>query len=254
MNIDRRMDLLKDALAEIPNLHKLVYDNAEFRLWKDKVSDILKDTFGGDSDEYRRFRPNVVTISTTYTTDDQLQKRYVSNLKDYEIALKSIIQKNEILGKPPEPKTTSEPETTKVFIAHGGKTEALAKLQSLVTALGVIPLMAEEEASEGRSVDQQVEWCLNNGDCAIILGTADDRDLKDGKLYPRRNVHIEIGRIQEKLPGKVIYLLEEGASFPSNISEKVYERFTQANMEKAFLKIVKELRAFGIIKTVTIRK
>ena len=61
-------------------------------------------------------------------------------------------------------------------------------------------------------------------------------------------------RIAQRLPDRVIYLLENGANFPSNIVEKVYERFTQDNMEKAQVKIVRELKSFGILKTAGIRK
>ena len=141
-------------------------------------------------------------------------------------------------------------ELPKTFIAHGGETEARSKLQKYLIALGVQPLIIEEESFEDRSVNQQVEHYLNQADCSIILGTADDKELEDGKLYPRRNVYIEIGRFQEKFPNRIIYLLEEGASFPSDISEKLYTRFTQDNMEKAFLRIVIELKAFGILKAV----
>jgi hypothetical protein len=140
-----------------------------------------------------------------------------------------------------------------IFIAHGKDKTPVEQLKNILSRFNIPSLVAEEEASEDRSANQQVDWCLENADCAIILGTADDKDLKDGKLYPRRNVHIEIGRVQERLPGKVIYLLEEGASFPSDITEKIHERFTEENMEEAFLKVAKELKAFGIIRAVSIR-
>jgi hypothetical protein len=42
-------------------------------------------------------------------------------------------------------------------------------------------------------------------------------------------------------------LKEEGCKFPSNITPKVWENFTQDNMENAFIKVAKELKAFGII-------
>jgi len=147
-------------------------------------------------------------------------------------------------------KEIEQTETPKAFIAHGGETEARNKLQKYLIALGVQPLIIEEESAEGRSVNQQVKHYLNQASCSIILGTADDKELKDGKLYPRRNVYIEIGRFQEKFPSRIIYLLEKGASFPSDISEKLYTRFTQDNMEKAFLRIAIELKAFGILKTI----
>ena len=44
------------------------------------------------------------------------------------------------------------------------------------------------------------------------------------------------------------YLLEEGTEFPSNIAPKVYERFTKNNLSKAFIAIVRDLRAFGILQ------
>lgn len=141
-------------------------------------------------------------------------------------------------------------EPPKVFIAHGGKSEARDKLCSFLSALGVIPLVIEKEPKEGRSVNQQVEYCLEQADCSIVLGTADDKELKDGKLYPRRNVHVEIGRFQERFPRRIIYLLEEGASFPSNISEKLYTRFSQQSMDEAFISVARELKAFGLLKAV----
>lgn len=138
-------------------------------------------------------------------------------------------------------------EQPKAFLAHGGKTEARDKLERFLEVLGVTSFIIDNEPKEGRSVNQQVEHYLSQADCAIVLGTADDNELKDGKLYPRRNVHIEIGRCQEKFPEKTIYLLEKGASFSSNISEKVYIPFTQNCMDEAFIAIVKELRNFGLI-------
>jgi predicted nucleotide-binding protein len=178
----------------------------------------------------------------------EYRKRQIGHAK---ATLSAILSELESFSLPAIQETTTSP---KVFIAHGGETKAISKLRDFLTALGIILLVAEKEPSEGRSVGEQVEWCLDNSDCAIILGTSDDKNLKDGKLYPRPNVCIEIGRVQERFPGKVIYLLEEGASFPSNITEKIYERFTQDNMEKAFLKTAKELKAFGITKATAIRR
>lgn len=144
--------------------------------------------------------------------------------------------------------TKSEPP--KAFIVHGGETRARNKLQRFLLALGVQPLIIEEEPKEGRSVDQQVEHYSKIADCAILLGTADDKELKDGKLYPRRNDFIEIGRFLEKFPMRIIYLQEEGASFPSIIAEKLRTPFTHDNMDEAFIVVARELKAFGLLKAV----
>ena len=57
-----------------------------------------------------------------------------------------------------------------------------------------------------------------------------------------------MGRCQERFPGRTIYLIEAETKYPSNISEKVWEEFSLECMDKAFIKIAKELTAFGFIK------
>ena len=136
----------------------------------------------------------------------------------------------------------------KAFIAHGGESNALAKLEEFLDALGVESLIVEKKPSEGRSINQNVERYLEQADCAIVLATKGDIDGQTGEFLPRGSILIEIGRFQERFSEKTVYLLEEDTRFPSNVNEKIWERFTQDNMERAFLKIVKELRAFGIIK------
>jgi len=68
------------------------------------------------------------------------------------------------------------------------------------------------------------------------------RDEKPDKV--EHNVIHEIGLAQKTHAGNIIYLLEEGVEFPSNIRPKVWESFNQDNMENVFVYIVKELRAF----------
>lgn len=154
-------------------------------------------------------------------------------------------------GEPLDESGATKSEPPKAFIVHGGETRARNKLQKFLIALGVQPLIIEEEPKEGRSVDQQVEHYSEMADCAILLGTADDKELKDGKLYPRRNDFIEVGRFLERFPRRIIYLQEEGASFPSIIAEKLRTPFTQDNMDEAFVVIARELRAFGILRMAT---
>jgi len=138
----------------------------------------------------------------------------------------------------------------KAFVAHGGESAARDKLQGFLVALGVTPIIVEEQPSEGRSKDKNVEHYLKQCDCAIILATKGDVDGQTGEFIPRGNILIETGRCQEILPDKMIYLLEEGTKFPTNIDEKVWVRFTNESMDKAFIKIAKELRAFGLIRSV----
>jgi len=137
-------------------------------------------------------------------------------------------------------------ESPKAFIAHGPRGRALEKTERFLRALGVEPLVVEEQPTKARALDDKVDGYLKGAHCVIILATGDD-EIK-GKVQPRQNVIHETGLAQKTHPERIIYLLEEGAEFPSNIAPKVHQRFRQENMEEAFMTIARELREFGQIK------
>jgi len=242
MNKKEAIQFLRETLKSIPELARLGPYNYEYQLWHKTVEGVLEGVFGEDSSEYKDFKNAFLHVST-----GDSQREYGTDLKMRETAILSIIKKHEILGIEEKPASMAG-SPPKTFIAHGGKSEAREKLYRFLIALNVTPLVIEEEPREGRSINEQVDYYSEQADCTIILGTADDKELKDGKLYPRRNAYIEIGRFQEKFPNKIIYLLEEGASFPSNISEKLYTHFTQESMDEAFITMARELTAFGMLQ------
>jgi predicted nucleotide-binding protein len=133
-----------------------------------------------------------------------------------------------------------------IFISHGRDSKALQKLERFIRTLGLNPIIVKNEPSRGGAVDDVIEENMKKCACAVILATKDDE--VGGRWQPRPNVIHEIGLGQEKLKNSLIYLKEHGCEFPSNVSPKIWENFTQENMEDAFLKVVKELRAFGIVQ------
>src|SRR4030042_104146 len=158
-----------------------------------------------------------------------------------------------IEGEDPEKEITAvriSREDKRVFKSHGGETKALVKIERFLRGLGITPVIVKHEPSLGKSLDdlveEQMEACL----AVIILATKDDTIKNEkGEEYfqPRPNVIHEIGLAQEKVKERIIYLKEGGCKFPSNIAPKVWENFTQDNMENAFIKVGKELKAFGIV-------
>ncbi|MDY7018714.1 MAG: hypothetical protein SU899_01365 [Chloroflexota bacterium] len=94
------IELLKQALNEIPNLKKLDHSNQEFKLWRDKVLDIIR--AGLDAHDKNRFsRPVPKRIDWSWVSGNnsaQDRAQYLEDLDKYETALKSIIQKYELLG------------------------------------------------------------------------------------------------------------------------------------------------------------
>ena len=215
-----------------------------FTKWCSETEYGLIEIFGEDSRELKNFK-DAASYPSLKGTKTQLT-RY-----RYRIMLRAAAEIDAILSSIEEhgiPEIHESAVPPQVFIAHGGKTAARDKLQDFLTALGVTPTIVEEQPSQGRSKDKNVEYYLKQCDCAIILATKGDVDGRTGEFIPRGNILNEIGRCQEIFPNRMVYLLEEGVKFPTNIDEKVWERFTEESMDKAFIKIAKELRAFGLLK------
>lgn len=98
MDLSKTLELLKDALDEVPSLQKLRYDNGMWDLWYYKVIDILKAGFGQDSDEYKRFVESWQP-KRRVETPFELQRWYTQKVIKRAAALLSVIQKYEILGE-----------------------------------------------------------------------------------------------------------------------------------------------------------
>ena len=247
MDKKQAIESLKQALTEIPNLKELDYDNEYFQLWFDKVKQVISSALGKNDLNTFISTDLPIPVIDSLTPPTVRQNHYIKRLGAYEVNIKKIIQKYELLGFDTKPSTM--PETPpKAFISHGKESVALNKLEEFLRALGIEPLVVKEQPSLDKTVDDKVNYYLSQADFAIILATGDDKI--EGKLHPRQNVIHEIGLAQKTHAGKITYLLEEGTEFPSNISPKVWEPFKKKNMMNAFLHIAKELRAYGILRAV----
>lgn len=261
MDIKDVISHLKHSLEQLRDDDSVTqFKGGTFSAWKGNVRAILVNGLGSRAnlllyqfDMATRFLP--MPESVVIPGYEEINYTYIfeQKLPNVRTTLENIIWQLETFGEPYVP-PKAEGNIPKAFIAHGPKSNPLEKLRRFLTALGIQPLIIEEEPSEGRSINEQVEFYLDEADCAIVFGTADDEELKDGKLYPRRNVCIEIGRFQERFPNRIVYILEEAASLPSNISEKIYARFTPDSMDEAFIKTVLELRAFDLLRAARIDK
>lgn len=242
------IEILKQELLKIPRLRQLAPDNQEFTLWREKVINVIN--AGLAADDRTRFslavpiRLDWSWLQTNRLAQADAQAKYIEDLNSCETALKSIIQKYEILGLETAQSTVAEP-IVKAFISHGKESVALSKVKEFLSALGIEPVSVRKQPSLDKTLDDKVDYYLNQADFVVILATGDD--VVDGKRQPRQNVSHEIGLAQKTHAGKIIYLLEEEAEFSSNIGPKVWEPFNQNNMENVFVYIVGELRAFGVL-------
>jgi len=163
-----------------------------------------------------------------------------------DIALGKIDTKTgELLDKP----GVTRSETPKAFVAHEGETEQLRKLRDFLDALGIRYFIAEAEASDGRSIEGQVDWTQAQADFAICLATKGKAiNKKTGKHYMGLNVADELGRARGVFENRVILLVQKGVEVHTNIREIVWAPFTTQRMDEALIKIIKELRNWGFIQ------
>jgi hypothetical protein len=99
MDQRRAIELLRQALKEIPHLKELHHNDQEVKLWYDKVLDII--IAGLDTSDWMKFLSygEATSVDIRSLSDSALQRHYLERLEGYETALKSIIQKYEILGE-----------------------------------------------------------------------------------------------------------------------------------------------------------
>ncbi len=243
MDKKEAIEFLRQCLKETPTIRAL-HDDQKFALWESKVRDILEKYF--TEVDLNDFRYTRTTYTLTFSdTAKAKQDEYTNNVNQLETGLKKIIQRYEILGVEIKPATIAGIQP-RAFISHGGESIALTKIERFLSELGVEPLIVKDKPTLDKDLPDKVDSYLNQADFVIILATGDDEIV--GKRQPRQNVIHEIGLAQKTHAGKIIYLLEEGAEFPSNISPKVRESFNQDNMENVFLRIVIELRALKILR------
>jgi predicted nucleotide-binding protein len=146
-------------------------------------------------------------------------------------------------------------EPPKAFIAHEGETRALTMLKEFLEALGIQYFIAESKASDGRSIEKQVDWTQSKADFAICLATKGKAiNKKTGKHYMAPNIIDELGRARQVFRNKIILLVQKGVEPHTNIKEIVYETFTTTNMENAFIKIIKEIKNWGFLTTGKIKE
>jgi len=255
MDSDEAIAIAEEALQKVSSLRSKSPFSAEHVEFIQTTGLELARIFGPDSVVVRNFRQIPYSLrgshplySLNYEREIASKKieAYLQGLDMAEGVLQSARDQLDKYGVEQMLKDSRlKVSGARIFISHGTQTQALEKVERFVRALGLEPIIVVRTASEGMAVDDLVDTRMDECDGAIILATADDEI--DDRWQPRPNVIHEIGLAQEKYENRVIYLKESGCEFPSNIRPKVWESFSQENMEAAFEKISKELHAFGFI-------
>jgi len=148
------------------------------------------------------------------------------------------------------PGDSTQNKSPAVFIAHGGRgsNRYLPKVKKFLTSLGLYPVVVEDMPNIGVSLQTKVQLYAEVCNAAIILLTAEDITTK-GEARVRPNVDHEVGMLQlsQQIGNRIIYLKETRVILPTNYRERSWHELSNNNIEEIFIKIIEELKAFGMI-------
>lgn len=135
---------------------------------------------------------------------------------------------------------------TKIFISHGKFNPAFNKIETFIRALGCLPIYDINEPTEGKTINQHIDSLIQKADFYIVLASSETTN-DSGKKLPNHNVIIEYDRLIQSKIDRMVVFLEEGCFMPSIVQEVIYIPFTNECMDKAFTKLVAELKIQNLL-------
>ena len=147
-----------------------------------------------------------------------------------------------------EPKKELPISSNKIFIVHGRDHNLLTQVENVLRALGLEPIILQEQANIGKTIIEKIEECTDVGFGIVLYTPCDEGRLKseDGELKSRarQNVVLEHGYLMAKLGReRVCCLVSKNVEFPSDIQGLGYIPANDFDQWK--YKIAKELKAAG---------
>jgi len=236
---------LQEFIDAAGRLRGLDHGSADWALWEDEVHGYLQSRV--DQQAATDFQNKLHNVTPVFLGPIAFHSDYVRALDSAVVHLEVVKARVERGKYDPAPKIQLIPvnRPASIFIAHSGEPAALFRLTRFLEALGVKPVVAEWLPFKGRQVPEQARSAMDGCAAAIVFATA--ADAVGGRKQPGRGALIETGILQERFGSKVIYLVEEGAELGPMADGFANESFRQDCLEKAFHRIVVELKAHKII-------
>jgi predicted nucleotide-binding protein len=229
-----------DAAGRLRGRHRT---SAEWALWEDEVYRYLRREIDQQAatDFHNKMHAGFSWASADASQEDM---RFVDKAVVHLQVVKARVDRGEYDAE--SPGDLVRPATPRsVFIAHSGEPAALFRLRRFLEALGVRPVIAEWLPFRGQQVPDHARSSMDGCDAAIVFATA--ADAVGERRQPGRGLFTETGILQERFGEKVIYLVEEGVELGPMLDSYAREFFTQECLERAFYRVVVELKEYEII-------
>jgi len=137
----------------------------------------------------------------------------------------------------------------KVFIVHGHDNETKQEVARFIEQIGLQTIILHEQANNGMTIIEKIEYYTNEANFAIVLYTPCDKGKSSketalAKYRARQNVVFEHGYLMAKIGRKNVYALVKGEiETPSDISGVVYTPLDSVGGWKS--KLLIELKSCG---------
>ncbi len=135
----------------------------------------------------------------------------------------------------------------KVFIVHGHDNETKQEVARFIEQIGLETIILHEQANNGMTIIEKIEYYTNEANFAIVLYTPCDKgksakETALAKYRARQNVVFEHGYLMAEIGRKNVCALVKGEiETPSDISGVVYTPLDSASGWKQ--QLIRELKA-----------
>jgi len=141
-------------------------------------------------------------------------------------------------------------DSKEVFIVHGHNETVKAQLKSLLSALGLQPIILSEQTHRSRTIIEELEYCATTCSFAVVLMTPDDvagDDEFKSLRRARQNVIMELGWFMGRLGRENVIVISQGEiELPSDVHGILYLPFT-TDIHEVSAEISKQLRDVGLL-------
>lgn len=266
----KAIDILTELKDQIETLKDQSIESGEFKVWRHYTRTSIRNIFGENSDNLKRFRqisyfpktPKAMVIGGIRyldpgpSSDYRKKVVFTKGLQEAKWMLSSMIK--EIDNYWPDSRdeknqtdVTSDKsiDSDRVFVVHGRDEGAKHSVARFVEQLGLEPIILEEQPSKGRTIISKFLEESTDIGFAIILLTPDDEGKQRGsedELKPRarQNVVLELGFFLAFLgQERVCALTKGGVEIPSDYDGVIYIPLNDSNDWK--FRLVHELSAAG---------
>jgi predicted nucleotide-binding protein len=145
--------------------------------------------------------------------------------------------------------TRSPSDSKEIFIVHGHSETAKLQLKSLLSALGLQPLILSEQTHRGRTIMEELEHWSVTCSFAFVLMTPDDigGEEQASLRRARQNVILELGWFMGRLGRENVILISQGdLELPSDVLGVLYLRYKN-DVHEVAAEISKQLRDVGML-------